>query len=203
MGMAKARSIYRNPSRYSECYLTPRETVLPTPAPNVTPSQSCGTMDYLPPTVGSRILADDQGIFHNGMTEGLLPLQPRALRESVEKGVTQEPPGASKTRTRESGRNEWSRMNKSPAWPLNPKSNLNGCMRFLDLYLSFTQKAALGVLCQVLRMRDRAHPQGICGGGSAMRVNWQSEHPLSKEAGGSLGGRLLCLQDTLNFPFLI
>ena len=60
-------------------------------------------MDYLPPTVGSQILADDQGIFHDRMTEGLSPLQPRASRESVDKWVTQEPPGAYKTRTSESG----------------------------------------------------------------------------------------------------
>lgn len=144
MGMAKARSRYGNPSRYSECFLTPRETVLPTPTPNITPSQSCGTMDYLPGTVASRILADDQGIFHNRMTEGLSPRQPRALRESVDKGVTQEPPGANKTRTRESGRNEWSLMSKSPAWPLNTKSNLNGCMRFLRFISLFHSEGSIG-----------------------------------------------------------
>lgn len=99
---------------------------------------------YPPPTVGSRILADDQGIFHNRMTEGLLPLQPRALKESVDKGVTQEPPGASKTRTRKSGRNEWSHMNKSPARPLNPKSNLNGCMRFSRFISLFHSEGSTG-----------------------------------------------------------
>lgn len=78
------------------------------------------------------------------MNEGLSPLQPRALRESVDKGVTQEPPGANKTRTRESGRNEWSRVSKSPAWPLDPKSNLNGCVRFLRFMSLFHSEGSTG-----------------------------------------------------------
>lgn len=91
-GMAKARSRYETPQRYSECFLTPRKRSFPHPL-TPTPTQAFTVLrdyglDYLSPTVGSPILADDQGIFRDRMTEGLPPLQPRALRESVDKWVT-------------------------------------------------------------------------------------------------------------------